>query len=330
MFLQSKGSTSKRGSESDGPVAKKKKSKSSEKRNIRSAGQSSNSKDSQPQKNANQTNKMPQMTTGVVNANGQNHVCGNSKVHRISAWVNSVDTSYAPSEQGSCISANIAGSHAGSDEFNLSFDDFPKKGPYCRPADEQSTTERALTQQSNRKRVRNDKCGSNERIHSGRSSQHIKKDSFSGNVSIPVNNNVSKNSKQIGKAPSASSTVHTPFSPLSHHPTVLGRNSDKTDTGQKLLSASVSSNCESHGVPNPTLFWYKPTVSDLSAYQAQVEEDMQLDSQGSFNSFVNDNYYVAQHEKAELADSTDIAMEIDNYEELEDQIKLEVMAGSCS
>ncbi|XP_078350635.1 uncharacterized protein LOC144635377 isoform X2 [Oculina patagonica] len=323
LSVQSKGSTSKRGSESDGPAAKKKKSKSSEKRKMPNPGHSSTSKDSQPQKNANQINKMPHVTTGVVNANGQNQACSNSKVHRISAWVNSVDTSYAPSEQGSCVSANIAGSHAGSDELNLSFEDFPTKGPYFRPAHEQSTTERALTQQSNRKRVRNDKCGSNQRIHSGWSSQHNKKDSISGNVSIPVNNNVSKNSKQTSKAPSASSTVHTPFSPLSHHPTVLGRNSDKTDTGQKLLSPSASLNCASDGVPTLTHSWYKPTVSDLSAYQAQVEEDMQLDSQGSFNSFVNDNY-VARHEKAELADSTDMAMEIDNYEELEDQIKLEL------
>ena len=239
---------------------------------------------------------MPQMTTGVINANGQNHLCSNSKVHRISEWVNAVDT-YAPSEQGSCVSANIPSSHAGSDEFNQSFSDLPTKNPYGGPVHQQSATECALTQQYNRKRVKNDKHGNNVRIHSEQLSQHNKKHSYSGDVSVPTNNNVSKNSKQSSKTPSSSSTVHTPFSPLSHHPTVLGINSDKTDTGQTLPSAS--------------------------AYQAQVEEDMQLDSQVSFNSFVNDNYE-AQHDKAELADSIDIAMEIDNYEELEDQIKLEV------
>ncbi|KAL9958438.1 hypothetical protein ACROYT_G035450 [Oculina patagonica] len=307
----SKGSTSKRGSESDGPAVKNKKAKLSEKRKMPSPGHSSTSKDSPPHKNANQINKMPQMTTGVVNTklNGQNQVHSHSKVHRISAWVNSVDTSYAPSKQGSCVSANIAGSHAGSDEFNLSFEDFPTKGPYFRPTHEQSTTEHALTQRRNRKRVRNDKCGSNQRIHSWQFSQHNKKDSFSGSVSIPVNNNVSKNSKQTTKAPSASSTVHTPFSPLSHHPTILGRNSVKTDTGQKLLSPSASLNCVSDGVPTPTRSWYKPTVSDLSAYQAQVEEDMQLHSQGSFNSFVNDNNYVARHKKAELADEIKLELQ---------------------
>lgn len=237
---------------------------------------------------------MPQMVTGVVNANGQNHICSNSKAYRISEWVNSVDTSYAPSEQGSCASANVAHSHVGSDEFNQSFGEFPTTKPYCRPTYEQSTTEHALTRPHSRKRVKNQVYDNNVRTHSGQLPQLNQKDSFSRDLSITANNNVSKNSKQSNKTPSSSSTLHTPFSPLSHHPTVLGVNSDKTDTGQKL--------------PN------------TSAYQ---EEDMQLDSQVSFNSLVTDNYQ-AQYEEPQLDNSTDIAMEIDNYEEFENQIKLEV------
>lgn len=233
------------------------------------------------------------MATGVVNANGQNHICSNSKAYRISEWVNSVDTSYAPSEQGSCISANVPRSHAGSDEFNQSFGDFPTTNPYCRAVNEQSTTERALTRPHSRKRVKNQVRDNNVRIHSGQLPQLNQKDSYSHDVSITANNNVSKNSKQVNKTASSSSTVHTPFSPLSHHPTVLGVNSDKTDTGQKLQAST-------------------------SAYQ---EEDMQLDSQVSFNSLVTDNY---QAQQTELDNSTDIAMEIDNYEEFENQIKLEV------
>lgn len=298
VFLQSKRSVSKRGFESDGSSTKKKKSKSSKKHKVYSPEHSSSSKEPQPHKDTNKNNKMPQMTTDVVNVNGQHHICSNSKVHRINAWVNSVDTSYAPSEQGSCVSANVPSSHAGSDEFNHNVGEFPTKNPYCKPAQVQNTTGRVSTQQCNRT-VSSDKCNDNVRILSAPLSQHNQKGSFSGdvNIHVPVRNNVSKNLKQSSKTPAVNSTVHTPFSPLSHYPTVLGINSDKTDTGQKLPSAA--------------------------AYQAQVEEDMQLDSQVSLQSFVNDNFE-AQHETTQLSDNNDIAMEIDNYEELQDQIKLEV------
>lgn len=287
MFLQSKQSGSKRSFESDGSN-KKKKSKSSKKHKVHSPAHSSSSKE--PHRETNKNNKMPQMTTDAVN--GQHHICGDSKVHRINAWVRSVDMSYAPSEPGSYTS------HAESDELNHNVGGFPAKHPYCRPAKVQNTARLVSTQQCNRTGSCN-KYNDNTRILSEPLSQHSHKGSLSGDVNthVPVRNNVLKSSKQNSRTAAVNSTVHTPFSPLSHHPTVLGLNSDKTDTGQKLPSAA--------------------------AYQAQLAEDMQLDSQVSLHSFENDNYE-AQNEKTEFPDNNEIAMEIDNYEELEDQIKLEV------
>ena len=288
VLLQSKQNGSKRGFESD-ESSKKKKSKSSKKHAIHSPSHSSSSKE--PHKETNKNKKMPQMITDAVN--GQHHICGDSKVHRINAWVRSVDTSYVPSEPGSCVS------HAESDELNHNVDEFSAKHPYCRPAKVQNAAGLLSTQQCNRTGSCN-KYNDNTRILSKPLSQHSHKGSFSGDVNahvhVPVRNNVLKSPMQSSKTAAVNSAVHTPFSPLSHHPTVLGFNSDKTDTGQKLPSAV--------------------------GYQAQLAEDMQLDSQGSLHSFENDNYQ-AQHEEKQFTDN-EIAMEIDNYEELEDQIKLEV------
>ena len=288
MFLQSKQSGSKRGLESDGSShCEKRKSKSSKKHKVHSPAHSSSSKE--PHKETNKNNKMPQMTTDAVN--GQ-HICGDSKVHRINAWVRAVDTSYAPSEPGSYAS------HAESDELNHNVGEFPTKHPYCSSAQEQNTSELVSTQKCNRTGSRK-KYNDNMRIISKPLSQQSHKGPFSGDVNthIPVRNSVLKSPKQSSKTAVVNSTVHTPFSPLSHHPTVLGINSDKTGTGQKLLSAA--------------------------AYQPQLEEDMQLDNQVSLRSFQNDNYE-AQNEKTQFPDDNEVAMEIDNHEELEDQIKLEV------
>lgn len=288
IFLQSKQNGSKRGFESDGSSIKKK-SKSSKKHKIHSPAHSSSSKE--PHKETNKNKKMPQMTADAVN--GQNHVCGDSKVHRINAWVRSVDTSYAPSEPGSCVS------HAESDELNHNVDKFPAKHPYCRPAKVQNAAGLASSQQCNRT-GRCNKYNDNTRVLSEPLSQHSHKgSSFSGGVNahVPVRNNGLRSPIYGSKTAAVNSAVHTPFSPLSAHPTILGLNSDKTDTGQKLPSAA--------------------------AYQAQLAEDMQLDSQVSLHSFENDNYE-AQYEEKQFPDSNEIAMEIDNYEELEDQIKLEV------
>lgn len=289
MLLQSKQTGSKRSFESDGS-SKKKKSKSSKKHKVHSPAHSSSSKEPQPYKETKRNNKMPQMSTDDVN--GQHYISGDSKVHRINAWVSSVDTSYVPSEQGSYVS------HAESDELNHSVVEFPTMHPYCRPAHVQNTSGLASTQQCNRTGS-SGKCNDNARNRSGPLSQHNQKGSFSGDVHrhVPIRNNVSKNLKQSSKTAAANSTVHTPFSPLSHHPTVLGVNSDKTDNGQKVPSAT--------------------------AYQAQVEENMQFDCQVSWHRFENEKYE-NQHEKTQLSDNNEIAMEIDNYEELEDQIKLEV------
>ena len=233
---------------------------------------------------------MPQMPTEAVN--GQHPICSDSKIHRINAWVRSVDRSYTPSEPGSCAG----------DELKHNVREIPTKHPYGIPAQVQSTTGLVSTQQCRRTGSRN-KYNDNVRIPSKALSQHSgsHKGSFSGDVKkhAPVRNNVLKTPKQNTKTAAAvNSTVHTPFSPLSHHPTVLGSNSDKRDTGQKLPSAAA-------------------------AYQAQLEEDMQLDSQVSLHNFENGNYE-AQHETPQFPDNNEIAMEIDNYEELQEQIKLEV------
>lgn len=284
MFLQSKQSTLKRGFESDGS-SKKKKSKSSKKNQVQSPAHSSSSKGTH--KETSKNNKMPQMRTDAVN--GQHTICSDSKIHRINAWVRSVDTSYTPSEPGSCVN----------DELNHNVGKIPAKHPYCRPTQVQNTAGLASTQQCKRTASSN-KYNDNMRIPSKPLSQHSLKGSLSGdvNIHVPIRNNVLKTPKQNTKTAAVNSTVHTPFSPLSHHPTVLGINSDKTDTGQKLPSAAA-------------------------AYQAQLEEDMQLDSQVSLHSFENVNYE-AGHETAQFPDNNEIAMEIDNYEELQEQIKLEV------
>ena len=286
MFLQSKQSGSKRGFESDGS-SKKKKSKSSKKHKVHMPSPAHSSSSKGTHKETNKNNKMPQMATDAVN--GQLHMCSDSKIHRINAWVRSVDTSYAPSETGSCVT----------DELNHNVVEIPAKHPYGKPTQVQNTTGRVSTQQCNRTGSSN-RYNDNMRILSKPLSQHSHKGSFSGDVNthVPVRNNVLKTPKRNTKTTAVKSTVHTPFSPLSHHPTVLGINSDKSDTGQKLPSAAA-------------------------AYQAQLEEDMQLDSQVSLHSFENGTYE-AQNETTQFPDNNEIAMDIDNYEELQEQIKLEV------
>lgn len=287
LSAYSKQSGSKRGFESDG-CSKKKKSKSSKKHKVQSPAHSSTCSSKGTHEETNKNNKMPQMATDAVN--GHHHICNDSKIHRINAWVRSVDTSYTPSEPGSCVN----------EELNHNVAKIPKKHPYCSPAQVQNSTGPVSTQQCKRTGCSN-KYNDNMRIPSKPLSQHSHKGSFSGDVDThaPVKNNVLKTLKQNTKTAAAvNSTVHTPFSPLSHHPTVLGINSDKTDTGQKLPGTAT-------------------------AYQAQLEEDMQLDCQVSLHSFENRNYE-AQHETAQFPDNNEIAMEIDNYEELQEQIKLEL------
>lgn len=293
-FLQSKESVSRKESESDGSRTKKKKSKS-KKRKIHTPEHSSIGKLSSPPGNTSQNNKLPKVTAAV-----QQHLCSNSKAHRINAWVNSVDTSYPPSEQGSCISVPCAPSnYAESDDFNQSGGDFSTRKLYNRHIYEQNTMGNTSTKLLKKENVNTDKHNNNVRPNPRHASHPYKKEQFSTGVNIPVaHNGVSKSSKQGIRTPASTSTVHTPFSPLSHHPTVLGMNSDKADTGQKFPSSTV-------------------------AYQTQAEEDMQLDSQMSFHSYGNGGYEV-ELGKTQQFDSNDIAMEIDNYEELEDQIRAEV------
>ena len=274
MFLQSKESALKRPLEGDGSTSscskKKKKKQKAKRHKIHSPEQSVNSQGSQ---HSDKKNKMPQMTTGAVNTNGQQHLSGNSKAHRISAWVDSVDNAYAPSEQGTYVSSPTHSGCHGADYFN-SVGDFL----FLSSQEQNEVTSRPI-KQLNKRMVNSNKYNNNVKTPPGHPSPLSQKGSVSNGVT------------QTG-----SSNVRTPFSPLSHQQTDLGVNSDKTDTGQKLPTAT--------------------------AHEVQSSEDMQLDNQFSFHGLVNDHGDVGQ-DRAELVDN-EIAMEVDNCEELEDQIRLEV------
>ena len=293
LFLQSKESTLKRGIEEDGSSVtskkKKKKKSKSKKHKICSPGQSDNSQLSlsHSSQNPNKTNKMPQMATGAVNANGPRQMCSNSKVHRISAWVDSVDTSYAPSEQGTCVSSPAHSSHETSVEFFNHVGDF-----LFPPTQGQNETKSRPPKHLNKRSVNKDKSNNNVKTRSEHPSPLNKKGSPYG-TGKSVTEGKQSSKPQTG---SGTGNLHTPFSPLSRQPTLLGANSDKTDNRQKLPGAT--------------------------AYQAQSLEDMQLDSQPSFHGLVGDNCDVPT--RTQIGDDSESAMDIDNYEELEEQIKLEV------
>ena len=238
---------------------------------------------------------MPQMPTGAVNTNGQRQLCSNSKVRRISEWVDSVDHSYEPSEQGTCISSPTHSSHGGNVDFFNSVGDFLFPSPQ-----EQNRTLSRPVKQLNKRSADDGKCNNNVTTNS----KHPSPLSQKGSLSASNNACGGKHAKETktNSSMGGHGNLHTPFSPLSNQPTQLGENSDKNDTGLKLPSAA--------------------------AYQTHSMEDMQLDSQMSFNGLEN-NHFDSQ-ERAQLHDGSEMAMEIDNYEQLEDQIRLEVrLISTC-
>lgn len=298
VLQQSKGSVSKKEFGSDGSSARKK-NKKSKKQKIPDPGYSVSEKLSSPTGDSGQDNEIPisKMTEAALNSTCQEQICSNSKACRISAWVNSVDTTYTPSEQGSCVSVPcLQSGYAESDEVSVG--DFPLKKFYRRPTNEQNFSGNATGKLLKKNNANNDKINNSTRLDS-RSMWHPYKKGYipSGN-NVRLHNGISRNSKQGTQSPASFSAVHTPFSQLSRHPTVLGTNSDKTDSCQKLPGSHV-------------------------AYQTQSEEEMQLDSQMSFNSYGNVGYE-AETSQPQQFDSNDDAMEIDNYEELKDQIRAEV------
>lgn len=234
------------------------------------------------------------MPTGAVSTNGQRQLCSNSKVRRISEWVDSVDHSYEPSEQGTCISSPTHSSHGGNVDFFNSVGDFLFPSPQ-----EQNRTLSRPVKQLNKRSADDGKCNNNVTTNS----KHPSPLSQKGSLSTSDNGRRGKHAEETKtNSMEGHGNLHTPFSPLSNQPTQLGENSDKSDTGLKLPSAA--------------------------AYQTQSMEDMQLDSQLSFNGLEN-NHFDSQ-ETAQLHNSSEMAMEIDNYEQLEDQIRLEVrLISTC-
>ena len=282
-FLQSTGGVLKRGVEDgESSTSSKKKKKSKNKKHKKSPGKSNDSHISPEHSSPNSHNKMPQMRTSAVNTNGQKLLCSNTKVRRISAWVDSVDHSYTPSEQGTCVSSPTHSLDASNDFF-----------PFT-PLREPSETNSRPAKQPNKRDVYTDKSNNNMNNHSRHPSSFSQKGSIASDISATGE----KKREKRKNSSSTSGNHHAPFTPLSPRSSVTGVNSAKTNPRQELPNAAT-------------------------AYPAQSIEAMQLDSQLPLEDFVNNHNNVGQ-DRTQFADDSEIAMEIDNYEELADQIKLEV------
>lgn len=279
MFLQSKEGVLKRGAKDDESscTSSKKKTKKSKHKKHKPGPPSaqSNSQVSQGHQIPNQqkNNKMPQVMTTAVNANGQKHLCSTSKVRLISAWVDSVDHAYAPSEQGTCISSPTH-SHAESAAF------------FSMPDSQEPSV--VMGSQAKKNNTRDVSC-----------KHHPSPLSQKGSLSAAVSATVGKQSSKGETLRNAAGNLCKPVSPLPPHVSGAAVNTDRTNTTQEIML-------------NPT-----------TVHQSQYTEDMQLDSQQSFHSYANDHFNVG-YERTQFGDDSEMAMDIDNYEELEDQIRQEV------
>lgn len=283
LLLHSTGGVLKRGVEDgESSTSSKKKKKSKNKKRKKSPGKSNDSHISPEHSSPNSHNKMPQMRTSAVNTNGQKLLCTNTKVRRISAWVDSVDHSYTPSEQGTCVSSPTHSLDASNDFF-----------PFT-PSREPSETNSRPAKQLHKRDVYTDKSNNNMNNHSRHPSSFSQKGSIASDISATGE----KKSEKRKNSSSTSGNHHAPFTPLSPQSSVTGVNSAKTNPRQELPNAAT-------------------------AYPAQSIEAMQLDSQLPLEDFVNNHNNVGQ-DRTQFADDSEIAMEIDNYEELADQIKLEL------
>lgn len=279
MFLQSKEGALKRGAKDDessctSSKRKTKKSKHKKHKPGPPSAQSNSQVVSQGHQIPNQQkcNKIPQMMTTAVNANGQKPLCSTSKVRLISAWVDSVDHTYAPSEQGTCISSPTHSNAESTAFFSM--------------GDSQEPSEVMGSQGKN----------NNTRDVSGK---HPSPLSQKGSLSAAVSATVGKQSSKGDTFRNAAGNLLKPVCPLSPHVSGAAVNTDRTNATQEILL-------------NPT-----------TVYQSQSTEDMQLDSQQSFHSYANDHFSVG-YERTQLGDDNEMAMDIDNYEELGDQIRQEV------
>lgn len=221
--------------------------------------------------------KVNQVAQTSTNGGGR---CSSLKVRRISEWVDSVDHSYEPSEQGTCISSPA---HSiGSENFEIfSFD-----GDFLLPPD----------QKQNQRRQQPTKQPVNRSRKGGKGSINFKTNMV--NRTPPghsLTNGASANTRE--QKNDTRNNFHTPFSPSLDEPTSAEGNSNKSDTGQK-------------------------GARDME-YQKQFTEGILLGTQNSYHCHGDKHFDNQNVEHVPVED--DMAMEIDNYEELEGRIRAEVM-----
>lgn len=207
--------------------------------------------------------------------------CSNLKVRRISEWVDSVDHSYEPSEQGTCITSPARSIESENFEF-FSFD-----ADFLLPSDQKQNQRRQPHTKQPVNRSRKGAKGSiNFKPNTVNPSPPGHKNSFTNGASASTREQ--KNDCRTN--------FHTPFSPSLDESTSAEGNSNKRDTGQK--------------------------VAREMEYQKQSTEGIQLGSQNSYHCHDNNHYDNQNVEHVSVED--DMAMEIDNCEELEVQIRAEV------
>lgn len=287
LSTHSQESTKKRAIEADesSTCSRKKKRSKSKRHKIHSPGNSGHgqSSDSHQSGQPNKIDKMPETPT-----NGQSRFCGgNSKVRRISEWVDSVDHSYEPSEQGTCITSPAHSSHSENPDFFGYADDFAFPS----------------NQKQNQKRLKPAKKLNNKSINSEKRNNNVKTQRANasplGCKGSLMNDSGATSGKQINTAKnvtSSGSNFHTPFSSLSDERTPVRESFNKRDTGQKSAT--------------------------MMTCNRQSTEGMQLDNPSSFHGHENGHFDNANRKL--VPEENEMAMDVDNYEELEDQIRVEL------
>lgn len=220
--------------------------------------------------------KVNQVAQTSTNEGGR---CSSLKVRRISEWVDSVDHSYEPSEQGTCISSPAHSVE--SENFEIySFDgDF-----LLPPAQKQNQRRQPPTKQP----VNRSRKGAKGSINSKTNTVNPSPPGHSFTNGASASTREQKNHTR--------NNFHTSFSPSLDEPTSAEGNSNKSDTGQKGAREME--------------------------YQKQFTEGILLGSQNSYHCHGDKHFDNQNVEHVPVED--DMAMEIDNYEELEGRIRAEL------
>ena len=312
VSLQVSKRLTKRSAQDDGSVSSAKKTKSSKKHKLKNKVSPSKSDTSKGSKSSSihssKTNfhskPPPAMKACVVDANDQFHLVSNSKVSRISAWVDSVDNSYAPSEQGSCGNTVLPLSPEDSSEpFHCAEDvSIPEK---C------ERSEASVTANSRQ---------STNLVNKEHGTGGV--DTEKNNVSPPVKSLFKKHGKHLHSTREDS-----------QKDILMGFQQNSTGSGQTAgssaqgvptrFSPTSPSSFRGQNLVKPDFNQHFPPSLVNSVFQSQVSEDEQMDSQG-FSVGLEKEGKEVHPDRTKLTGDKEMAMDIDNYEELEDQIKLEV------